>query len=147
MARSLHNLLADTEGAGQLMAHAGLLLKLSHLYSEIVPKHFLLASGIANYKEKTATVVIHADNGAVAVKLRQMIPSLVSEFAQRGLKCSGVQVKVQTRNLPQPSTQIVQKTFSEQARLSLVSLMNSLPQGATLKGALAQLLARAPEND
>jgi hypothetical protein len=51
---------------------------------------------VANYK--SAVLVIQAaSNGAVAAKLRQMAPTLVSELLRRGLECTGVQVKVQAR--------------------------------------------------
>jgi len=46
-------------------------------------------------------VIIAADNGAVAGKLRQMTTELISLFQARGCEVTGIQIKVQVSNLPQ----------------------------------------------
>ena len=56
--------------AGKVMSHARLLLKLSRRFAAIAPVGMRSAARVANYK--SGVVVIHADNGAVAAKLRQM---------------------------------------------------------------------------
>lgn len=99
MSHSLDRFLANTDAAGSVMAHARLLQKLARIYENSAPEHLARASRVANYK--SGTVVIHADNGAVAVKLRQMAPTLANEFSKRGVECNGVQVKVQAIEISQ----------------------------------------------
>lgn len=136
----LDSFLASSEGAGGLMAHARLLLRLSHLYARLAPAHLGQASHVANYK--SGTVVIHADNGAVAVKLRQMAPSIAAEFSKKGVECNGVQVKVQAREIPRQSSTSTQKPLPARAAGELSELAASLPD-SPLRGALETLLARA----
>ena len=81
MQNSLDHYLEAADGAGKLIAHARLLLKLSHIYREIAPAHLARSSTLANYK--SGTVIIHADSGAVAVKLRQLATTLADGFSKK----------------------------------------------------------------
>ena len=93
MQKSLENYLDTADGAGQVLAHARLLTKLAHLYQDIAPANLRQASRLANYK--SGIIVIHADTGVLAAKLRQLAPTLAQGFLKRGFECTGVQVKVQ----------------------------------------------------
>lgn len=138
--RSLDSFLTSTDGAGQLMAHARLLLKLAHIYECVAPAHLGQASRVANYK--SGIVVIHADNGALAVKLKQMAPSLATEFLKRGVECNGLQVKVQARENPRQSSTSTQKPLSAGTGRTLTELAGSLP-ASPLREALEHLVAHA----
>ena len=122
------------------MAHARLLQKISRIYRNTVPEHLGAASRVANLK--SGTVVIHADNGAVAVKLRQMAPSLTREFSGRGIECTGVTVKVQALDIAQQSHVVTARPLSTGARQGLGNLAESLPS-SPLREAIEQLLARS----
>ena len=74
MQNSLEDFLEAPDGAGKVLAHARLLLRLTRLYQTIAPAHLAAASHLANYK--SGIVVIHATNGAVATKLKQLAPTL-----------------------------------------------------------------------
>ncbi|MBK5913033.1 DciA family protein [Rhodocyclus purpureus] len=140
MHNSIENFLTAEDGAGRLMAHARLLLKLAHIFADVVPAHLRDASQVANYR--SGIVVIHAANGAVAAKLRQMGPTLANEFARRGLECSGVLVKVQAPESPSQSRTCEAKPLTEGARRELSGLQDRLPD-SPLRSALATLLARS----
>lgn len=47
------------------------------------------------------TLIIGADNGAVAAKLRQISNELISSFLTRGCEVTGIQIRVQVRIQPQ----------------------------------------------
>ena len=81
------------EGLGRLMAHARLLNRLQSAYADAVPAYLGQASRVANYKQ--GIVVIHTESGGVAVKLKQLTPSLTDVFLRIGVECSGIQVRVQ----------------------------------------------------
>ena len=138
MQNSLEHYLESANGAGQLMAHARLLVKLGRLYQEIAPPHLCQASSLANYK--TGIVIIHAESGAVAAKLRQLAPTLADGFSKRGIECTGVQVKVQAREISAQSTTSTQKPLSARTRKELGDLCDHLPD-SPLRAALESLLA------
>jgi len=136
----LENYLEAADGAGKVLAHARLLLKLAHLYEGIAPAHLGQASCVANYK--SGIVVIHAVSGAVASKLRQMAPTLADGFSKKGVECSEVQVKVQAREIHSQSRTSTQKPLSSRTSRELHGLSDSLP-ASPLRSALETLLARA----
>jgi hypothetical protein len=126
--------------AGRVMAHARLLLKLSRRFEAVAPAGLRHSAHVANYK--LGTIIIHADNGAVAAKIRQLSQRLSSELSKGGTECNGIEVKVQPRQIPSQSTSSTQKPLSGKAIGILQSASESLPEGP-LRKALDNLLQRA----
>jgi len=141
MQKSLDVFLEAPDGAGKILAHARLLLRLTDLYQTIAPAHLAAASQLANYK--SGIVVIHAASGAVATKLKQLAPTLADGFAKRGIECNGVQVKVQARETRTQSRTSTPRPLSLNANRSLSDLRDSLPE-SPLRAALQTLIERAP---
>jgi hypothetical protein len=144
MQNSLENYLEAADGAGKVMAHARLLIKLTHLYQKIAPTHLGQASRLANYK--SGIIVIHAVSGAVAAKLRQLAPTLVEGFSQRGIECNGVQVKVQACKINPQSRGSTQKPLSSRTSRTLEGLRDSLPD-SPLRAALETLLTHSAKQE
>ena len=140
MQASLENFLEASDGAGKVLAHAKLLIKLAQMYQELAPTHLSQASSLANYK--SGMIVVHAVSGAVAAKLRQMAPTLADGFSKRGIECNGVQVKVQARKLDAQSRTSTQKPLSSRTSQELTDLRDSLP-ASSLRAALDSLLTRS----
>ena len=140
MQKTLENYLEATDGAEKILAHARLLIKLTHLYQKIAPAHLGQASTLANYK--SGIIVIHATSGAVAAKLRQLAPTLADGFSKKGVECNGVQVKVQAPEINTQSMTSTQKPLSIKTEQGLCELRDQLPQ-SPLRSALEKLLARA----
>lgn len=126
--------------ASRVMAHARLLLKLSRRFAAVAPAGLRHSAHVANYK--LGTIIIHADNGAVAAKLRQLSQRLSNELSKGGAECSGIEVKVQPRQIPSQSTSSTVKPLSDKALGILRSTSESLPEGP-LRSALDNLLKRA----
>ncbi len=126
--------------AGRVMAHARLLLKLSRRFEAVAPAGLRHSAHVANYK--LGTVIIHADNGAVAAKIRQLSQRLSDELSKGGMECSGIEVKVQPRQIPSQSMSSTQKPLSDKAIGVLRTTTDTLPQGP-LRDALDNLLKRA----
>ena len=122
------------------MAHARLLLKLSRRFEAVAPAGLRHSAHVANYK--LGTIIIHADNGAVAAKIRQLSQRLSNELSKGGAECSGIEVKVQPRQIPSQSTSSTQKPLSDKAIGMLRSTTENLPKGP-LREALDKLLERA----
>ena len=145
MRNSLEHYLDTADGAGRLMAHARLLIRLRRIYEEIAPSYLCQASTLANCKNETrqgGIVVIHAHSGAIAVKLRQIAPTLTEGFCKKGFECSEIRVKVQVPEnnalLPHPR----QKPLSVGARGALERLRESVGDDA-LRQSLTHLLERS----
>lgn len=147
MSAPLTQFLENSGAAAQLMAHARVLLKLARQYESLVPPGLTQTSRVANFK--AGKIVIHADNGAVAAKLRQMSAGLCQRFSIEGRECSGLEIKVQPRENPYQSIVSHQKPLSGRSSASLRTVANNMPEHSPLRIALQQLLAHAEirEND
>ena len=125
----------------QLAAHAGRLLKLQQIIEATVPTALAKYCRVANYK--LGIVVIHADNGAIATKLRQIAPRLSDELRSCGTEVTEICIKVQPRDvLPTYSQGKHIAVISEQTKQGLTKLSTELPQGSSLKAALERLVKR-----
>ena len=144
MHNSLENYLEAAGDASKVLAHAKLLVKLTHLYQEIAPAHLGQASSLANYK--SGIIVIHATSSAIAAKLRQLAPTLTDCFSKKGIECNGVQVKVQAGKIATQSRTSTIKPLSPGACSALEDQQNTLPD-STLRSALATMLARSARQE
>lgn len=138
-ARSLDAYLNSAGGLARLSAHAGRLVKLQRVFEKIAPSYLAASSRVANFK--LGKVVIHADSGAVAAKLRQMLPSLLGEFSLEGAEVTEIQVKVQpTHAALQQGSRGVRPVVSAPAKAGLEQLATDLPEDSPLKEALGRLV-------
>ena len=144
MTASLETFLEKSDGAAAVLAHARLLLQLERRFANIVPAGLGSASRVANYK--SGKIVIHADNGAVATKIRQMSQRLCGELSKRGVECNVMEVKVQPRQIAYQSTSSTQKPLSARACGAIHATAENLPAGP-LRAALETLLERAARQE
>ena len=138
--RTLEDFLDSPDGAGKVLAHARLLLRLARLYQQIAPANLHQLSRLVNYK--SGKVVIHAANGAAAARLRQMAVTLADGFSKRGIECSGIQVKVGINELPAPPGISRQKPLSARTVQTLGGLRDALPD-SELRHAVDTLIQRS----
>jgi len=130
--------------AGRIMAHARLLMKLSSRFDAVTPAALRHAAHVANFK--SGKLVIHADNGAVAAKIRQMHRRLCDELSKKAPECNDIEVKVQPRqNLSRSNTSTI-KPISGQTAALLGKTVEGLPEGS-LRNALDTLLRRAARQE
>lgn len=140
----LSTFLDAPDGAAGVIDHARLLLRLSGRFAAAVPEGLARSARVANYK--SGKVVIHADSGAVAAKLRQMSGRLCSELCKGGPECTGVEIKVQPRqDLPRPR-RATQKPLSRRTLGTLTEAAQRLPAG-DLQNALRLLTERAAKGE
>ncbi len=138
-ARSLDAYLNSAGGLARYSAHAGRLVKLQRVFEQIAPSYLAASSRVANFK--SGKVVIHADSGAVAAKLRQMLPSLVGDFSLKGAEVTEIQVKVQPSHAaPQHKKPGGMASVGASARTGLARLAEELPADSPLKDALKRLV-------
>lgn len=133
------NHLAAAEAYVRLSEQANRLRQLQTLLDTSLPAYLQPGTHIANLKR--GKIIIHAASGAVAVKLRQMAPTLVETFVCEGHEVTGIDVKVQARRLFSGGLRkkTAQKLSIPQKQV-LTSLTSGLAEGSKLKLALERLL-------
>jgi len=107
-------------------------------YQLIAPPSLLQASRVMQLHGQT--VILAADNGAVAAKLRQISTELISLFLTRGCEVTGIQIRVQVRVRVTPTTSTPRR-LGNSGRKALESLALDL-QDSPLKIALRRLARR-----
>ena len=138
-ARTLDEYLNADEAMARLAAHAGRLLKLQRLFEEVVPAALARTCRIANFK--SGVIFIHAENGAVAAKLRQTTPSLNDEFRTRGVEVTEIRIKVQPLDIAAQHNPPVQAAvLGDAGRASIAKLADSLAEGP-LRESLRRFIA------
>lgn len=140
MSNALSFYLESADAAAPIMAHARLLGRLNRQFAAAMPLALAQASRVANYK--SGKVVIHADNSAVAAKIRQMRERILTACCQGGPECNELEVKVQPRHFDQIHARPAERALSTIARQSLADTARSLPEGP-LRAAIAELLRRS----
>lgn len=111
------------------------LLALQRHYEQIAAPSLVRASHVMQIDQQT--LVIAADNGTVAAKLRQLAPGFTQLLQNRGCEITGIQIRVQvalpiTTRPPRPTS------LSSIGRQQLVDLTVKL-QDSPLKTALQRL--------
>jgi hypothetical protein len=122
------------------MAHARLLLALDARLRSVLPRALAPALRVANFK--SGRVVIHAETGAAAARIRQMDRRLCDELSKEGAECTGLDVKVQPSQIPCQSRGSLQKPLSARVCGTLTATAETLPPGR-LRDALQRLLERS----
>jgi hypothetical protein len=113
------------------------------LLAESLPEN--LSGAIAPAVSETGELLLYADNGAVAAKLKQLAPRILVFFKQRGIEVTGVRVQVQVgfHTKPLPQKQIFLSRAGGDAVLGLAGRISD----PALRAALQRLARRAgPSN-
>lgn len=139
-ARSLDDYLSADASLARLSGHARRLLQFQRLFEAVTP--LARQSRIANVR--LGKIVIHANNGTVATKLRQLEPRLVAVFRNEATEVTGLDIRLQ------PRTETRDRIRKEptagigiRQKQALASLADGLPEGSSLKEALQRLVNRS----
>ena len=130
--------LNQPDGIAPLMPQARRLIELRESLAAILPESLARCCSIANYKQ--GKVVIFAANGAIAAKLKLMLPTLSEQLSKRAREVTGLEVCVQ----PLASDpQVTEKSakISPGAALELAKVCEQLPDSG-LKIALGKFASR-----
>jgi hypothetical protein len=137
--KNLRAYLDSTAGIAALIPQAERLIELRQIYSKIMPQQLSQSSSIVNYKR--LTVVIFAENNAIAAKLRLLSPRLVNDFSKRGMQVTGIRVEVQPQQQPRKEQIQKQAKLSVAGAESLEALARRLPD-SKLRQTVAEMAAR-----
>jgi hypothetical protein len=120
----------------------GLALKAQQLaalqrhYLRIAPSQLAQASRVVGLEQQLLT--LGADNSAIAAKLRQIAPQLLSQLQENGVEITGILVKVQVSQSPAIQEQ-TDHALGETSRQQINNLATTMPD-TPLKRALQRLL-------
>lgn len=138
---SVTALLDRETNVAKLTAHAERLLQLQRQLEVALPRQLTKVVRVANLR--FGKVVIHAANGAVAAKLRQLLPGLVESFRQNGTEINEIDVKVQPMRPLTPAQKSEHvAVIGDGAKQGLTSFAETLPKGTPLRAALERLIAK-----
>ena len=133
-----HSFLNAAPNMQTLLQQAQKLLLLQKAWNEVAPKPLATASIVGAVHQQT--LIVYANNGAIAGKLRQLAPRLLGELQNRGLEITAIRVDVQVSVSP-PGKKAKDLAVSHNALISLENLENSLAD-SPLKTALHTLIRR-----
>jgi hypothetical protein len=111
------------------------LVALQDILTEVLPDSLAASTMVA--LSAADELVLFADNGAAAAKLKQLAPRILIFFRQRGHEVTAIRVQVQVRirHNPLPQKQISLSPIARQA----ISELSATLEASPLKSALEQL--------
>lgn len=136
-ARRISDFLKSSSGASSSCLEIGhQLANLQRILVEITPPQLARSCTVGQFAR--GTLLICADNGAIASKLKQLAPRLLMDFRKRGLEVSRIQVDVQVR-LPRPEIRKTGPKISPGALEKLEKLASELSE-SPLRDAVGRLI-------
>ena len=138
--RTIGNLLGATDELKVLSARARRLRELQSLYAGSAPRELAVLSRVKNLR--AGTLLISADNAAVAAKLKQLAPTLLASLRKSEAEITGIRIEVQVSGALHERTPKSRKTpLTADAIQEFDALEKRMPDGA-LKSALARMVRR-----
>jgi len=138
--QKIGDVIANSGGLKALSGRARRLNSISQILLEAAPPALAAASRVTDLKG--GTLVVLADNPAVAAKLRQLAPRLLSQIQRVQIEVTGIRVDVQVKpSKIKAEDEVTKHSLPPEAIKDFVTLGESLPP-SPLKSALARLVAR-----
>ena len=140
MTRLLHGYVDASEPLTRLQQQVARLSALQKVLDTALPPPLASACRITNLK--TEELIISTHSSAVAVRLRQLTPSLLTRFAQAGHIIRSIRIKLSpaaSTALYQPTSTAPERHISSEAKAQLTRFAATLPAEAPLRLALERL--------
>ena len=141
MTQTLDGALRRAEPLARLHEHALLLTRMQRLLGQLLGPAMATHSRVVQWQDGLLT--LHADNNALAARLRQSLPTIADSFSAHGWPVTQVAVKVRPRPPEPQAPPVPQRALPASAAAGLQQLQSSLPEDSPLRDALARLLAEA----
>jgi hypothetical protein len=138
VSKRLSSYLGASNELRQLSRRAERLLALQRLYERMAPPSLMRASRVISLEQQT--LVLAADNGAVAAKLRQLAPQLAGQLQNAECEVTRILVRVQVSQPPRPAAKAA--GLSAAGKSKLIELAGEL-RDSPLKNALCRLGRRS----
>lgn len=140
-ARPLYVHLEAQDALTRLTLHARLISRAQRAYEKFLPLELIQVSRVLNVKQ--GVVVISASSGAVAHRLKQLLPSAREALRESVGEVTEVRVKVQAYDPPRVNAAVPHRPVSDSARRSVVSGAAAMDPDSPLRKALERLVNRS----
>ena len=134
----LINAILKNSALSKMAEKAKELTSIQKIWNEIVPSQLEQFTHAGNIEHKRLTV--HVENGAIAAKIKLLLPSLISKLQKQGVEVTSIRVQIEvqskTEKVAKPS-----RHLSENASKSVESLAKKL-EGSELGEVLTRLSKR-----
>jgi hypothetical protein len=139
--RSLNTFIQAEPALKPLMRRLSELSAIQQLYGQIVPPSLVKLGQVGSFHD--GTLIIVAENGAAAAKLKQVMPEITEQLSQRLNQALDVRVSVQVESFVGETepTRRKKSPLSPAAIQSLSQLADDLPP-SPLKEEVALLVTR-----
>ena len=134
---SIGSLLASLPELQAISVRIKRLSALQQAYSKAIPSELARGSRVAF--ERSGTLVVCADTGAIAAKLRHLAPRIVAEIVKSDREVTSIRVELQIMQSNIARPQATRRGIGPAGLTSLKTLRDSLPE-APLRRALSALL-------
>ena len=139
MSKQLTAYLSDNPELRPLLEHARELQQWQSLFEQVAPKSLLTSCRVGQVDKGRLQLL--ADNGTVAAKLRQLVPTILESFQSKGCPIREVWVRVQIGGYAAPRRKMI-SALGSHGQQEVRSLAESLTE-SPLKTALESLLKRS----
>ena len=138
--QKIGDVIANSGNLKALARQAQRLRDLEQSLFEATPSALAHASRVASLK--AGTLIVLADNAAVAAKLRQLAPRLLLHLNERGFEVTGIRLEVQVKQHKiKDEDEVTKRALPPDAIQDFAKLSDALP-ASPLKSALTRLVAR-----
>jgi hypothetical protein len=143
MNQQLRRFLARNDALARLQDHASRLHRLQTALASALPLQLAPLYHVANFKD--ADLIIFAQSGAAAVRLKQLLPSLIKQLNASGHAVQNIKVKVTPpAHLPLSNSHtFATREISSSTQEHLKNFAASLPDDSELRAAIERLAQRA----
>jgi hypothetical protein len=141
-AQKIGALIANEPALKPLLTRLAEINSLERIYFEAVPVALARSSQVSSYEN--GTLVIAAENGAVAAKLKQLLPTLTQAFVVKGIEVTAIRLAVQVPGAVADSVGLAparKPALAHSAAQSCRELADTLPE-SPLREALQRLARR-----
>jgi hypothetical protein len=139
---TIGSLLRSLRDLQAILVHVKRLAALQQVYTGAIPGALARRSRVAY--ERAGTLVVVADTGAVAAKLRQLVPRIVVEIVKSAPEITSIRVEVQVTHSRAGTTP--RARIGAAGKRSLQDLRDALPD-SPLRHALERMLRRRGKSD
>ncbi|WP_045752059.1 DUF721 domain-containing protein [Candidatus Methylopumilus turicensis] len=134
----LINAILKNSALSKMAEKAKDLTSIQKIWNEIVPTQLKPYSQAGNIEHKRLTV--HVENGAIAAKIKLLLPSLITKLQKQGVEVTSIRVQVDVQSKQDKAVK-PSRHISENASTSLQSLAKQL-EGSELGDVLTRLSKR-----
>lgn len=142
--RKLQSFFGSTANLAVLAERVARLSELQRLWEKIAPPPLAQMCRISGLQDRI--LVLYANNGAIAAKVRQLAPTLLEKFQKRGVEVTSILVRVQASYRPPQERPLKRLHIGSVGTACLQQLAGQLGE-SPLKRALEAMLERHAVED